>query len=114
MAWFAQRNIRFLVVLIPNKETVYQEYMPDYIKRGARTRLDQIDQLVKRNPHLPVLNLTRVLMNKKRSAQIYYKGGTHWNQYGAYWGIKAIMRRLSDWFPDLRTGLVSRNTVSFD
>lgn len=101
--WFARHGIRFLVVLVPNKETIYREYMPDYIKRGSRTRLDQIDELVRRNPHLPVLNLTKVLMDKKKSTRIYYKGGTHWNQFGAYWGVKAIMRRLENWFPDLQT-----------
>jgi len=101
-AWFSKRKIHFLIVLIPNKETVYSEYLPDYIKRGKTTRLDQIEALVRRHPHLPVINLKSVLMKRKKTTRIYYKGGTHWNQYGAYWGCMEIIRRLSHWYPDIR------------
>jgi hypothetical protein len=100
--WCRQRGIYFLIVLVPNKETVYSEYMPAFIKRGKKTRLEQINAMSISDPKLPILNLTEALISRKKEKQLYYKGGTHWNQYGAYYGYQAIMRRLSRKFPDLK------------
>lgn len=90
-----------LVVLVPNKETIYPEFMPDHIQRGVKTRLDQLSEYFKARPHLPVLILTEHLLEKKAERLIYYQGGTHWNQYGAFFAYEKIIKHLSCHFPGL-------------
>jgi hypothetical protein len=99
-AWFKRRNIVFLIILVPNKETIYSELLPSSIKKG-KTRRQQLNELFKRNPHLPVMDITDELLKRKQSEQIYYSGGTHWNQIGAYYGYKAIMSRLAKDAPNI-------------
>lgn len=99
--WCRKRGIYFLVVLIPNKETVYSQHLPGYIRKGKQTRLEQLREYFKTGPLLPVLDITEELMERARMQQLYYKGGTHWNQYGAYYGYRAIMKRIAQQFPEL-------------
>jgi len=99
--WCSKRGIYFLVVLIPNKETVYSEQLPSYIRKGRQTRLEQLREYFRTGPELPVLDITGELLAHKSERQLYYKGGTHWNQYGAYYGYRAIMKHIAQRFPEL-------------
>ena len=41
--WLAERGIRYLLVIPPNKDTIYPEFMPPaYTKVNSRSRLDQL------------------------------------------------------------------------
>ncbi len=99
--WCSQRGIFFLIVLVPNKETIYSEYLPESIRKGKLTRLQQIMDYLK-NDNLPVYDLTPILIKHKPEHQIYYRGGTHWNQYGAYYGYRQIIQWISPGFPQLK------------
>lgn len=95
-------NTHLLIILVPNKETIYSELMPVSIKKGKTNRFHQLKTLCQKNPHLPVMFLTDALMEKKKERRIFYTGGTHWNQYGAFYGYEAIMKRLEKDFPQLK------------
>lgn len=118
--WCRKRGIYFLVVLIPNKETVYSRYLPSHIRKGPQTRLEQLREYFSRKPGLPVLDITDELLAHKHERQLYYKGGTHWNQYGAYYGYRAIMKRIAQEFPEMEPFPLSafkeeiREASSFD
>jgi hypothetical protein len=99
---FAQRSIPYLVVIAPNKMTVYGEYLP--ARQGAKrraTRLDQLREAIGRGTPLPVLDLSRVLVSARSEWPLYYKTDTHWNRFGAYLGYCEIMRKLGEWLPGL-------------
>jgi alginate O-acetyltransferase complex protein AlgJ len=66
-AWLAERSIPFLAVVIPNKERVYREYLPDPPARSPPiSHLDQLrDRLAARNSPLNLLDLTPGLMRVK-------------------------------------------------
>ncbi len=100
--WCSRNGAFLLIVFAPNKETIYPEYMPRYYKKGKMTRLDQLMGFFADKPHLPVLDTTRAILKQKYKRLLYYTGGTHWNQYGAYYAYQAIMRRLAREFPDLK------------
>lgn len=93
---FARRNIDYLVVIVPNKNTIYPEYLPDSIRTFQPiTRLDQLMEHMGRHSTVRILDLREALFQAKREYPVYWKTDSHWNTYGAYIGYAEIMRRLS-------------------
>jgi hypothetical protein len=91
-AWLAEQGIRYLLVIVPNKSTVYPEYLreaPD----AFRTRTDQFIECIK-GSSVEVLDLRPPLMSGKGSEPLYFRRDTHWNPYGAMLGTNAICERL--------------------
>lgn len=101
-SWLAQRGIRYLVVVAPNKETIYPDYMPDAIARVRReSRLDQLVAELRREPGIDLLDLRDALAQARRVQRVYHVTDTHWNDAGALTAKRAIVERLRDWFPDI-------------
>jgi len=91
-----------LVVIPPNKGTIYSQYMPDQIPViGQKSPLDQFVEYMKQNGDIPILDLRPTLLDASRSQGIYYKTDTHWNDVGAYYGYVTIMRTLARDYPAL-------------
>ncbi|MGD0137897.1 MAG: hypothetical protein ABSD28_03410 [Tepidisphaeraceae bacterium] len=101
-AWLAARGIPFLVVVPPNKETIYPEYLPSELTpvRPESSRLDQlVDRL--RQSHSPVhfLDLRPALLAAKPSGLLYHRTDTHWNDSGAFVGYRQIIRAVQALLP---------------
>lgn len=84
----------FLVVIAPNKETIYTEYLPQRIIKTPLTKIDQIFKKLSDYPELKILDLRNHLLNAKNIEQIYYKTDTHWNEKGAYICYDQIMKEF--------------------
>jgi alginate O-acetyltransferase complex protein AlgJ len=98
-----KRNIVLIVVIAPNKATIYPENVPVEIKKiGEKSRLDSFLDLVKKNNSQMLIDLRPALMDGKKYQQIYYKTDTHWNLLGAYIAYREIMNKLSITFTDLK------------
>lgn len=92
-AWFAAHGITYLFVVAPDKQSIYPEYMPRVLQPPpGDTRLDQLSQRLANEPAW--LDLRPMLRAAKPQGQLYFRGDTHWNDLGAYYGYRAIMRRL--------------------
>ncbi|MGB0390012.1 MAG: alginate O-acetyltransferase AlgX-related protein [Salibacteraceae bacterium] len=103
--WLKKLGIPYLLVLVPNKHTVYPELMSRAIIRGSKpSRLDQLLAYVQHNSDLIIEDLTDELMLAKQTntTPLYYKRDMHWNNFGAYWGYRKIMDNLSFHYPDLK------------
>jgi hypothetical protein len=90
--WLAAHGAASVVVIAPNKETVYADMLPDDLarKRG-RTRLDALagacgDEIV---------DLRAPLAAARREHPVYYRGGTHWTTQGAYAAYEAALAALA-------------------
>lgn len=85
---------KVLVSVIPNKSTIYPEFIPDYIPRNeGQSRLSQLsDALEERNSS--VLVLKDALLQAKTEGQLYFRTDTHWTDLGAYFAYRTI---LSAW-----------------
>lgn len=102
--WFADRGIPFLVVIPPDKQTIYPEYLPDDF-RGFPTpsRLDQlIDRLRERHSPVQIVDLRPALLEAKRHAQVYFKTDSHWNDEGVYAGYVALLEAIGKALPKYR------------
>ncbi len=95
----AERGTRFLLVLAPNKHTIYPEYLPDWVKKiGDKSRLEQLVEHLKEHSNIEVLDLRPAFLEGKKRGRLYHRTDTHWNDYGAYIAYREIMVRLRKWF----------------
>lgn len=105
--WLAQRNIRYIFTVAPDKHSIYPEYMPDHIGRVGESRLDQLIRYLKENSEVEVLDLRPALLSAKDRHPLYYKTDTHWNDYGAFLAYQEISRAISKTLPAIRPFLES-------
>ena len=97
------RGIMLIVVVPPNKETIYSNKVPDEIKKlGDRSRLDLFLAMFDKPDSPIVLDLRPALKHASGDYQVYYKTDTHWNAYGAYVAYREILNRASQVYPDLQ------------
>lgn len=93
-----KKGIMLVIVIIPSKPYVYPEYLPRWIKgeQCRRTTIDNFEYLIENHTTIPILDLYDDLIKAKDAEKniLYYKGDTHWNSVGAYYGLKSISKFL--------------------
>lgn len=96
------KGITLLVIIPPNKSTIYPQNMPEQIPvMGAQSRLDQFLEYMKLKGDTHILDLRPALIEASQSQAVYYKTDTHWNDIGAYYGYVETMSALTADFPVL-------------
>jgi hypothetical protein len=101
--WLAQRRIRYLFVISPNKETVYPEYLPQSFKRTGESRLEQLAAYLKAHSNLAVLDLRPVLREARSRHEVFYRTDGHLNFYGGFAAYQAMVEELGKSFPQLKS-----------
>ena len=98
-----EQGITLLIVVAPNKATVYPDKLPDGItKVSEESRLDHFITLLKENNLPPILDLRPILINARSEREVYYKTNTHWNGYGAFVAYTAILNELEKTNPEVK------------
>lgn len=93
-----QFGISFYLIIAPDKQTIYPEYLPDHFgpvaKKTRRTQF--MNYLAVRYPELNdvVMDLTPKMRGHKNDGQLYFKTDTHWSYLGAFVAYKLIAERL--------------------
>ena len=95
--WCKQHNKQFILVIAPDKNKIYGEYITKVVKvyPDTQSRANQLVDYLHANTQANVLYLYDTLMTHKQDGLLYLKNDTHWNDYGAYIGYKAIMNALN-------------------
>ncbi|HCI23558.1 MAG TPA: hypothetical protein DFK11_03445 [Lachnospiraceae bacterium] len=89
---FNERGVDFYVTALPNKEIIYEEYMPDTVARvDTVSRAEQLANYIWDNTDLVYVYPKQALLDAKAEGQIYYQTDTHWNQKGAFVGMQQLM-----------------------
>ncbi len=98
------------VVIIPNKEIVYEEYMPEYLApANKKTRAEDLIEYLEANGCKAELIYTKdAMMEYKQEHQLYYRTDTHCNMKGAYVTLSAIMKLFGKDL-DLNTAVFNSN-----
>ena len=100
--WLKARNIEYMFVIIPDKQSIYPEYYPDVVTRDSEhPRMGQLIQYLSSETNLNILDLRPALFEGKKKERIYHKTDTHWNDIGAHIGYQEIIQGLNPWFPKL-------------
>ena len=89
---FNALGVDFYVTALPNKEIIYEEYMPDTVARvDTVSRAEQLADYIWDNTDLVYVYPKQALLDAKAEGQIYYQTDTHWNQKGAFVGMQQLM-----------------------
>lgn len=103
--WLAQRGIKYLFVIPPDKQTVYPEELPAWLANAAavnrETKLDQFLKYMQANSTVPILDLRGSLLAAKHTAPTYLQHDTHWNRFGGFVACQEIIKTLAPEFPNL-------------
>lgn len=103
--WLAARGIHYLLVIAPNKESLYPEFLPSHQQKVVGpSRLDQLADWLHDKPAPNWIDLRPQLFQAKatQSLPLFYRTDSHWNKYGAFIGYQAIFsigHRLG-WMPE--------------
>jgi alginate O-acetyltransferase complex protein AlgJ len=85
----------YYVVIIPDKQTVYPEYLPDGLKKASGPNAtDQLIGYLRQHSSLKLLDLRPALIAGKKYGPLYLKGDNHWNELGAFVGYREIVNWL--------------------
>lgn len=111
--WLADRGIRYLVVVAPNKETIYPEFMPPVLRPVRNeSRLDQLLRELHLRSSIDIVDLRESLRRAKKTQRVYHKTDTHWNDAGALIASREILARLKPWFPEMDIAAPAGSFVS--
>ncbi len=90
-----EKGVTFIAVTIPNKEIVYEEYMPDTIARvNTVSRGEQFAEYMWTNTDVPYVYPKEAFLEQKENHLLFYKTDTHWNHIGAFVGVQEIFEVL--------------------
>jgi hypothetical protein len=90
-------GIPFVLVIPPDKSTVYPEYLPANLRAVYRKRRldDLLDHLRERFPDEDVLDLRDLMWAHKVDGLLYFKHDSHWNYFGGSLAADATLERLA-------------------
>jgi len=102
MREFSRENgAEFLLLIAPNKESIYPEFLPAGINPSGKTcRMDQALEALQA-AGVYTLDLRKTLKEEKSNNQLFFKTDTHWNDNGAFLVYQTIFSELMKVFPDL-------------
>lgn len=86
---------RLILIVVPNKHTIYQEYLPPHLSRVGPTPREVLFSEFRRTDVEDVIDLTSALHKNAEHQQLYRHYDTHWNDVGAAIGFDAIMQQLN-------------------
>ena len=100
--WFARKQVSlYKLILFPNKETIYPEFLPDWVQPASASAADTLLAHLPRGSYVD----TRPALRSARSVfsePLYYRTDTHWNKLGAWLAFAAFSRELARSEPGLR------------
>jgi hypothetical protein len=91
----ARHGARYIVLIVPNKSTVYENELPPGMRIVTPTPADRLS-LRLRALGVPLIEMRFALTGAAAKGEVYSKGDTHWNDAGAYLGYQAIITALRD------------------
>ncbi len=105
--WLAERGVTYVLVIAPDKKTIYPEYYPSQypVIYPDNTMLDQFLETLQNTSTVNMLDLREPLLNYKNysgdTRLLYHKTDTHWTPLGSYIAYQYIIDNLRQYEPDI-------------
>jgi alginate O-acetyltransferase complex protein AlgJ len=100
------RGIHFLVVVAPDKQTVYPDMLPRELPPArSPSRLDALLHRLAEGGKVTAVDVRPGLVEARQPPSllarwpIYYRTDTHWNDLGGLVASRQVLARLQKWFP---------------
>lgn len=101
-AWLRQKGIQLYLLAVPEKSTIYPEYLPAVIhKVGSQSRLDQVLTCLAGCPGLTLIDTREALLRAKPRQRLYHRTDSHWNDYGAFIAYGELMDHVARQYPGI-------------
>lgn len=102
-----KEGIEFVLFIAPNKETIYQDKLPDYYtQKEKESSVDQLVSYLRKNTDIRVVYPKEELLQERKTNPerlLYHKLDTHWNNAGGYIGAKSLAQELGIEMPELES-----------
>ena len=93
--WLAVQGIPYVFVVVPNKQSIYPEQMPEtYYRSHGPSRLDQLLDHMRARSDVGIVDVRGRLRKAKPRHEVYFRTDTHWNEKGAFIAYRRIMGAL--------------------
>lgn len=110
-----KKNIQFIIMMAPNKHTIYEEYLPSRIrnKKGNITRADQYGPILS-SLNVNYIDLRKTLLDQKSqySYPLYYPLDSHWNDRAGLIAYNKLLTKIkprpTTKIPDITIGTQNR------
>ena len=89
------RGCKYLLVVLPNAQTVYSENMPGYMGDIRQTRLSQLEKYLQENDFDAFINLTQDLIACKSKGLLYNTTENSLNSMGLYYTYRSVCEYLN-------------------
>ncbi len=86
--WFARHGIRYVLIGVPDKQTLYPEKLPHGVTPVPALR--QLEEYLAAHSSVEFINLSPTLLGVKSQQDAFYRGDTHWTHPAAL----AVYRRI--------------------
>jgi hypothetical protein len=96
--WCKKNNKKFYFFIAPDKEMIYPEYFPYFIKEillYSERKTQQLIKYLQENTDMKIIYPVDLLKNHKKDGLLYWIQDDHWNELGAYWGYFALVQEIS-------------------
>lgn len=107
-----KKGIELRYMIMPNKEQVYSEFMPNVEVQNEVKRVEILVEHVKNNSGIEIVYPLEALEKAKPYWQVYRKHDTHWNSAGAYIGTQELYKSLGLDATDLMRVKVTEKNIS--
>lgn len=95
-----ENGIQVAILVPPNKENVYSEYMPKQYNHALVSSTDiLIDRF--RDAGVRICSPKAELIDFRNDSQVYYFCDSHWNQLGGYIGVRTALKEWGIEIPAL-------------
>lgn len=99
--WLEQQGIQYLLIVSPNKESVYPEFVMDsWQEFRGKSKLRQLLEAYPEVGDSELLDLATPLKQQKHEP-VFYKSDTHWTPAGAYAAYLLIAEKIEQKFPSV-------------
>jgi len=96
-------GIDLVIVFVPNKGSVYPEYLPDHLQVPGVSCYDELVAYLRDQTDATIIDVKDDLLAAKENSDmlLYEPNGSHWNLLGGYIGYLSLVERLRVQYPRL-------------
>lgn len=96
--WLQNQGIQFYFMQCYDKHSIYPEQYMEYVfQYGDISKADQLEWILREQTTVNVVPVKENLLKEKESREVYSNWGdpTHWNEWGALVGYRALMKAIN-------------------
>jgi hypothetical protein len=92
--YYADKGVKYVLMMNPSKASVYTEYIGSGKYKTGDTVIDAMEKRLQERTNVSVVNTKNALLAERAESPerlLYWKTDTHWNTLGAYVGYRAVL-----------------------